>query len=621
MMHHDPCVIFLRSSHNETCEELSDSSTASQTLRSNSAGTSARPCDGPPLPASATNQPPPRLRASPPASEGSTAQTLPGAAQYIWELRPVRPLGRGSFGVVSLVEALSELPDWFPDDVDVGPFDDDDALARSPRRRHRPQLVLKEMSLQGHSAATRRSLWREVRTLRTVKHPNVVRFIDSSFDATENRLMILMEYCDGGDLSSFVDAAVRRAKGVSEPQLWVLAIQLLCAIRTLHDSFGIVHRDIKPRNVFLTSAGVAKLGDFGVSGTLRHAGQQMRRIAGSLCYMAPEIADSAPYDHRADLWSLGCVLYEVATGGIRAFGCPRGEANAGSSSDGAAAANCQPEAGRVLADIAHGNFVPVDARVICRADDDRVDGTFDASCVGFGPEVRTLITSLLRVDPLRRPTAASVLAHVTVKARAASYLPLLLLRTEPYREVFGGSPVAESLQSTVTLLRPPTSPPSSAAATALPAGAAMGSENRRRGQSTVRRSLPPPMLPEGSQSCERDDENNGTSSSSDDDAACAHSARYSARPQDASGNHVLSAPISRQPSVRAPVVFPRGSPMILFGVDHDTGMVESSEPSGQSSPAAIAFEAPSGSHYPHTLSPAPLRPHRPPRRNSADDTG
>ena len=74
---------------------------------------------------------------------------------------------------------------------------------------------------------------------------------------------------------------------------------------------GILHRDLKPANIFLTGSRILKIGDFGVSRWLDQGGDTADTVCGSPSYMAPEVTRGQRYDHRADLWSLGCVLYEL----------------------------------------------------------------------------------------------------------------------------------------------------------------------------------------------------------------------------------------------------------------------------------------------------------------------
>lgn len=75
----------------------------------------------------------------------------------------------------------------------------------------------------------------------------------------------------------------------------------------------IVHRDIKPQNVFVDSDMNLKVGDFGISKLLDYTAQNCKTSAGTPSYMAPEMVDSEDYSFKADIWSLGCVIYEICT--------------------------------------------------------------------------------------------------------------------------------------------------------------------------------------------------------------------------------------------------------------------------------------------------------------------
>jgi NIMA (never in mitosis gene a)-related kinase 1/4/5 len=89
---------------------------------------------------------------------------------------------------------------------------------------------------------------------------------------------------------------------------WVL--QLLLAVGFMHSN-KTVHRDIKPQNVFVDSDMNLKVGDFGVSRVLDFTAQNCLTTTGTPCYMPPEMVDSQNYSYKADIWSLGCVIYEI----------------------------------------------------------------------------------------------------------------------------------------------------------------------------------------------------------------------------------------------------------------------------------------------------------------------
>jgi serine/threonine protein kinase len=111
------------------------------------------------------------------------------------------------------------------------------------------------------------------------------------------------EYCDGGTLQS----ALKKQGSFSEQQALSIFRQLLEAFKLLN-RFNIMHRDIKPENIFF-SRGKVKLGDFGFCKTLKPGEHMAKTMLGSPIYMAPEVLRGESYTMKADIWSLGVVLY------------------------------------------------------------------------------------------------------------------------------------------------------------------------------------------------------------------------------------------------------------------------------------------------------------------------
>jgi eukaryotic-like serine/threonine-protein kinase len=149
---------------------------------------------------------------------------------------------------------------------------------------------------------------REARAVaRLGDHPNIV----AVFDTAENQgqLLTVYQYMPGGSLADLV------AKGpVSFERIVALGAQVCEALAFAHGK-GVIHRDVKPANVFLAESGDAKLGDFGLAAALdRTRLTEQGTFLGTAAYMAPEQAMGQPADARSDLYSLGCVLYELVTG-------------------------------------------------------------------------------------------------------------------------------------------------------------------------------------------------------------------------------------------------------------------------------------------------------------------
>nr|XP_020754655.1 serine/threonine-protein kinase Nek5 isoform X3 [Odocoileus virginianus texanus] len=177
---------------------------------------------------------------------------------------------------------------------------------RKPDSEH---CVIKEINFEKMPLQEKEASKKEVILLAKMKHPNIVTFF-SSFQEN-NRLFIVMEYCDGGDLMK----RIRRQRGVlfSEDQILSWFVQISLGLKHIHDR-KVLHRDIKTQNIFLSKNGmVAKLGDFGIARVLNNTMELARTCVGTPYYLSPEICQNKPYNNKTDIWSLGCVLYELCT--------------------------------------------------------------------------------------------------------------------------------------------------------------------------------------------------------------------------------------------------------------------------------------------------------------------
>jgi len=160
---------------------------------------------------------------------------------------------------------------------------------------------------------------REAKELITLRHRHIVSYEDDfvhvEYGALEPKTFfcIVMEYCPEGDLKMKIEDEYA---SFTEEWIRTLFAQLLQAVQYLH-SKNVIHRDLKSQNVFLAHDGRVRLGDFGLCRhTARTAAQKSASMthAGTDCYMAPEMLSSSKYGKPADVWSLGCVLYEMCTG-------------------------------------------------------------------------------------------------------------------------------------------------------------------------------------------------------------------------------------------------------------------------------------------------------------------
>ncbi|XP_029177902.1 serine/threonine-protein kinase fused [Nylanderia fulva] len=167
-------------------------------------------------------------------------------------------------------------------------------------------VAFKMIKKCGRTFKELKSLRQECEIQRNLHHPNIVQMIDS-FE-TENEIVVVTEYADK-ELYDILDKKGR----LSEERTQVIACDLVSALYYLHSN-RVVHRDLKPQNVLLEANGVAKLCDFGFARSMSTGTHVLTSIKGTPLYMAPELIEEHPYDHNADLWSLGCIIFELLEG-------------------------------------------------------------------------------------------------------------------------------------------------------------------------------------------------------------------------------------------------------------------------------------------------------------------
>jgi serine/threonine protein kinase len=143
--------------------------------------------------------------------------------------------------------------------------------------------------------------------LSRLDHPNIIRHVESC--ELSGYLYIAMEFADGGDLDSLINRHRAHNTRMEERTIMSIFSQVSAGLTYLH-SQRILHRDIKPMNIFLMKDGSAKLGDFGIARVLA-AGSMAHTWTGTPTYLAPEVWNGETYGPKADVWSLGCLLYEM----------------------------------------------------------------------------------------------------------------------------------------------------------------------------------------------------------------------------------------------------------------------------------------------------------------------
>ncbi|NXG46139.1 NEK11 kinase, partial [Psilopogon haemacephalus] len=193
-----------------------------------------------------------------------------------------RKLGRGSFGNVYLVS---------------------DRKAKQGEELK----VLKEISVGGLKPNETVEANLEAQLLSKLDHPAIVKFYASFVE--RDSFCIVTEYCEGGDLDCKIQDYKESGKIFTEKQILDWFIQLVLGVNYMHER-RILHRDLKAKNIFLKND-LLKIGDFGVSRLLMGSCELATTFTGTPHYMSPEALQHQGYDTKSDIWSLGCILYEM----------------------------------------------------------------------------------------------------------------------------------------------------------------------------------------------------------------------------------------------------------------------------------------------------------------------
>ncbi|KAF5900975.1 serine/threonine-protein kinase Nek11, partial [Clarias magur] len=200
------------------------------------------------------------------------------ANRYIIQQR----LGKGSFGTVYLIEDTKST---------IG-----DKLK-----------VLKEIPVGDLKPDETVKATQEAQLLSQLHHPAILRFYTSFLE--RDAFCIITEFCEDGDLECKLEQLRVSGEALSESEVMDWLVQLLLGVDYMHER-RILHRDLKTKNVFLKK-NVVKIGDLGVSCLLMGSCDLATTFTGTPYYMSPEVLGHRGYDSKSDMWSLGCILYEM----------------------------------------------------------------------------------------------------------------------------------------------------------------------------------------------------------------------------------------------------------------------------------------------------------------------
>ncbi|KAF5017976.1 hypothetical protein F66182_10064 [Fusarium sp. NRRL 66182] len=275
-------------------------------------------------------------------------------------------------------------------------------IIRKVRRRTDGFIMCrKEISYLRMSQKEREQLHAEFQILSHLRHPNIVAYYHREHLKVSQDLHLYMEYCGNGDLGRVIKDLSLKGQRAQESFVWSIFSQLVMALYRCHygvdppevganilgltqgnaaggpkvpaGTMTILHRDLKPENVFLGEDNSVKLGDFGLSKMIK-SHDFASTYVGTPFYMSPEICAAEKYTLKSDIWSLGCIIYEL---------CAR-----------------EP---------------PFNAKTHFQLVQKIKEGKFPALPEVYSPELFQVIKDCLRVNPDRRPDTSELLNLPVVK--------------------------------------------------------------------------------------------------------------------------------------------------------------------------------------------------------------
>ena len=233
--------------------------------------------------------------------------------------------------------------------------------------------ALKKVKLKGLSDKEKQNALNEVRILASVKSNFVISYKEAFIDEEDSSLCLIMEYADKGDLYQKITQFKKMGCLIEEIDVWRIFIQMTKGLKALHD-LKILHRDLKSANIFLFSDGSAKIGDLNVSKVV-YKGLGYTQT-GTPYYASPEVWKDQPYDNKSDIWSLGCVTFEMLA--------------------------LRP---------------PFRAENMEKLYNKVIHGQYGKISDSYSQDIKEIINFMLKVNPQDRPSCGQILNHEFVKKR------------------------------------------------------------------------------------------------------------------------------------------------------------------------------------------------------------
>ena len=250
---------------------------------------------------------------------------------------------------------------------------------KAKNKKENKYYAIKRLNFKDINEKEKKQINNEVSCIKKLKHPNIILYKDS-FNDEDNYFNIVTTFCEGGDIYNKIQN--QKGEYFNEEQILNWLVQILLGLDYIHKN-NIIHRDIKPQNIFIKKKHIICIGDFGIAKIINQIQTQtMTSIIGTPLYMSPESFNEPNSKYfESDIWSTGCCLYEICNL-KHAFGADRWEL--------------------VFNKVRTGKHQPVNKK--------------------YSSELRDIIDSMLNVKPINRPTIPKLLKSAFIRPKAANYI-------------------------------------------------------------------------------------------------------------------------------------------------------------------------------------------------------
>ena len=250
---------------------------------------------------------------------------------------------------------------------------------KAKNKKENKYYAIKRLNFKDINEKEKKQINNEVSCIKKLKHPNIILYKDS-FNDEDNYFNIVTTFCEGGDIYNKIQS--QKGEYFNEDQILNWFVQILLGLDYIHKN-NIIHRDIKPQNIFIKKKHIICIGDFGIAKIINQIQTQtMTSIIGTPLYMSPESFNEPNSKYfESDIWSTGCCLYEICNL-KHAFGADRWEL--------------------VFNKVRTGKHQPVNKK--------------------YSSELRDIIDSMLNVKPVNRPTIPKLLKSAFIRPKAANYI-------------------------------------------------------------------------------------------------------------------------------------------------------------------------------------------------------